>query len=357
MLTWTVIGITCGALATTGATIDRLLLRRTKTTIHLRLIDWWCRLDDLTIRNIAPTTARRTLGLLGGWRLFSWRFILASIVGSCILTSVANTIGSILDLVMDIDPWHDLLPPATLYATNYLCDLATFLVTWKALHILTHSSRLRGFLAVATDITVAVFLAFIAFSLNLLAIQYAVDHEWPGTASALEERNRKVRSASADTLVEYGFGEDAELRVRYRLGLGVIEHVQQAPAIFVGVLLSGEHEMSTPYEITATGNGLSRSYDAFGTGVTGWLWVLVASTTLIPTALYMSLLMLMVMGWAILRVVHLGFKLFLERATEDNPGISPEKFIPVTLLGLLFSTIALAAKAFVEIVSALRAAS
>ncbi len=190
-----------------------------------------------------------------------------------------------------------------------------------------------------------------------MAIQYAIDHEWPGSANVAEARDCDLRSGLAEALVEDGLGEDAELRVRYRLGLGVIEGVQQAPAIFVGVLLSGEHEMSTPCEVTATGNGLTGSYDAIGTGATGWLWVLVASTTLIPTALYMSLLALMVMGWAILRVVHLGFKLFLERATEDNPGVSPEKFIPVTLLGLLFSTIALAAKALVEIVSALRAAS
>ncbi len=152
MLTWTVIGITCGALATSGATIDRFLLRRTKTAIHLRLIDWWCRLDELTIRNIAPATARRTLGLLPGWRLFSWRFMLASIMGSCILTSAAATIGVILDPWFDVQLWPAPLPTVLVYATNYLCDLATFLVTWKALRILAHSGCLRGFLAVATDI-------------------------------------------------------------------------------------------------------------------------------------------------------------------------------------------------------------
>ena len=72
-------------------------------------------------------------------------------------------------------------------------------------------------------------------------------------------------------------------------------------------------------------------------------------TTLIPTAAYMTILVLMLLAKMLLEALRVVSMQLLERITQDDPDYDPDKFKPGTLFGYLFSGVAALSSAIATI--------
>src|SRR5437667_7682968 len=98
------IGIILTCFTTAGAVIDRILVGRHRSALHLAMVRWWSMIDDVKVPAFPALAARRVLHLgkrIFRWRLLSWQSLVICIALSWCVTSAAQLIACILDG----EPW------------------------------------------------------------------------------------------------------------------------------------------------------------------------------------------------------------------------------------------------------------
>lgn len=153
-------GLCAAVLVALGNCADALLLNRHKRWWYDRVFNVWDHLDEIRIPDLHRSMATATLKVLHtmfGSKIVSWRFVKAVSIISVLLTTLALTRFFQKPLVFD-----DLNTPSKLvwlYGVNWIFDVVTFLITWKAISVIKEAPIWVAAPIIAFDIYSAIVLA------------------------------------------------------------------------------------------------------------------------------------------------------------------------------------------------------
>jgi hypothetical protein len=282
---WSTIIIVMGFFAGIGPIIDRLMLNRHKGRLYDWLLLLWNRLDETNIPNLPRLMAEWSLSIIRrtiGQKIYSIKSIGKIIFISALLT----TMGITLPMYFIIDKHSVSLMFVIscfifLGPINLPFDLITVFVSYKILKIIRLKSPIVGLAAIILDLILAIILAI------LCASTITIDLEEFSVSKAF---------------------------------VMALDGVKRAVFTLFGIMpISLEGDYDFLY-------------------VAGFL----GSTTLIPTILYMGLMLILLISKPISEFAKKTAMYFFESVTEDKP----EKLIVFTLLGSIASAIVLIAKTF-----------
>lgn len=393
-------------LAAFGVLIDRILLRRHKVALHSRLLKLWLRIEETTFPDLARQIANRVVTrLTTSERRWDRVRLTVLLVGlSWLFTSTAASIGTFMDGSPEPNP-YTWLPIFPVYFVNAVFDALTIVVTFLVLDRIRKSSAVGVIALVVLNASAAVSIAILSLPLLVWSSNLAYSKNWPGSGDMLprmlnvdsfgleleglflpeiekhlrengpvpfklvQENWSRTNSAGINTSAQrvevstqFVPGATPELikaeRDRYRAWLKSrqVQRVEfTSGQSFAQFYASNLREFLFSFGIwkarlegSLSGGGPDWKTDikSFSIGFGRWSFLMVAATTLIPTV---SLAFIMGL-FAGLKLTRDGIaavvKLFIERTTEDDPAIAPEKFIPFTLLFTVLAAVLYLAKEF-----------
>lgn len=163
----TLLVILFGIPAGIGVALDKLLLHKTKTKIHVWLLEKWYQLDQLKTDDIGRALAENIVfrgGRLNArFSVFS-KWLIAFIFSSS-LTYVALEVGRMFgghDVIGNASAEQKLIIIA-MFILNFICDAATLFITYKILKAFIRYSLIKALPFMVLDIA-------IAFSLSMSCI-------------------------------------------------------------------------------------------------------------------------------------------------------------------------------------------
>lgn len=299
MLTWTNVIVIAGTFAALGPLMDRFMLKRQKGRIYDFLLHWWDKLDDTHIPELHKCMANWTIQnarSIVGDHWLSIRGIIITVLISFSITIMSLSIGysiSVGDSIMHPLFWRHLLIEnilqiffhplysLSILIVNMMYDIATVVFTFYALRLILSRGWLASLAIIIVDFLFAVFFCY------MCAVTANAGSKFFSTTAAYPDMNSSFYFGSTWRILygAYFEGRTSDLEV-----------------------------------------------------------VFYASTTFIPTAIYMGLLLLMFLGKFILKVGKCSALFFLERMLDD----SPTSLSVFTLTGSLFSVILLIAKTMIH---------
>lgn len=102
-------------------------------------------------------------------------------------------------------------------------------------------------------------------------------------------------------------------------------------------------EVSTPvykrYDLTVIDKEKTTKYTVTRDTYMSYYGFFLASTTFIPTLLFLFVIFVLLVAKILLGVIKISSLYFLERVTEDDPIRKAKEFVPFTLLGLLIGIV------------------
>ena len=327
-----------------GAIVDKILVSRHRSALHLSMVRWWTTIYDLSIPAFPALAAQRVLTFgkfIFPWKLISWQSVIATFIFSWCITSAAQLTG----YALDGEPWSKLLsdlPLATVYIANYPYDLITVILTVRVLQLLRNSPRLTvSFPIILLNIIVTGILTVLCFISILFADTIAVKYNLPEAAKAKQEHEQR-RQHDIERALGSNYVDVVEQRVALTDG-GMWHALRAAPLVIWNQVRYGNSSSGTTI-VTARPVTNERpgqtTEKILKVPVTGrWAAVFVALSTFVPTLGYMLVLIGLLIAKIILAGVRSIVLYTLEVLTEHDPLREPKDFMPFTLLGLTIGTI------------------
>jgi len=338
MLSWTATAIIFGTLSVCGATIDRFMLKRQKVRLYDALIALWCRVDDLSIRDLPRIAASKALRVLrriflgeGSWGLGILRTLLVSVV---LTSAVYVASGLLFDRLGKFPYWF---PNPLFFAVNYIYDLGTIAITGWALREVSKGGFWRSLLACGIDGASAVLLGVLC--LASLSYSSALAQRWdifPGVSSDDWEAELVLIEGVDIQMREDGFSDAAEIHVYSTDSFA--GRLANAPLVFK-TILGSPSPLRVVYTVRVEEGKKVKSYTVvFDAGMYEQI-PLTALTTILPTVFYMFIILLLLLGKGILRACRVAVRQLLEALTDVDPKQDPTRFAPGTMTGMLFGTL------------------
>jgi len=278
--------------------IEALLKDRERWKVHGMLTRFWIRIDETAIpelHRIAAHLAIRILSIFRSGKWWSFRSISRLSISSFILTTIAfeapflilfHTFGVWAILIGSVvGGFHSqevLWAMLLTFLVNLICDIPTVIITYKLLFIVFRAPVWKSLLAIFGDILAAIFLALIC--LNLLSfIDLYTEHSGRHIPTQPDNLTKQI------LLVKVSI-EISELSSE--------EKKEESEVIINEVIdrLGREKLAILPVIIT----------------------LLYAGTTLIPTALYLSIILLLILSKALVSGVRWFILEIIERATPAD---------------------------------------
>jgi hypothetical protein len=316
MITWTQVAACATVMVALGNLADNLLLNRHKRWCYDRVLKVWDYLDEIRIPDLHRSMATRTLKVIHtifGSKIVSWRFLLVGTIMSFLLTTLALT--QFFQKPWVFDDLNTASRRVWFYCVNWVFDLATFLITWKAITIIKETSIWVAVLIIAFDIYSAIVLAgfcyvigvmFGNFFANVQVTAVLLPFHWPFNPSA-------VLHMIYDSLI---------------LGSKIV-FIDGGLAYY---LEKGTWTWMTDHLIVAI--GVTRTDGLF------------MITMLVPTFIYMSILASILIGKVALGGARICALYAAERVTEGKP----EENKLFTITASLFAVVVATAKLLGEVV-------
>jgi len=292
---WKLVIAIIGLPAAAGAIVDAWSTWTQKRRLHDELCRLFLKLDDTSVHDLPKSMAAITLSMFAavlGRRSISWRLVAVSFLISAPLTVLAVYLGNLGMLyTMAADAFANSLKVLTflsvldwlvLLSINFVCDFLTILITCHVLRLISDRSR-RVLPLILSDAACAYLLAAVC-SAAMLSIS------------------------------------DQQMSLHFFLSR------------FFWVLSSLPR-----FWFTLLGDGFTRPYELMG--IVGFY----ASTTLVPTLLYLFVLGVLAFAKLLLIVGRSLAMQWCDVATQIDPSRGPDlassaaRFKPFTLLGLAFS--------------------
>lgn len=338
-----------------GGIVDRLLIRRQQIWLHERLVGLWDRIDDISVPDLASTAARYVLRLVGIAKPRKWFSKQSAVViavvlaASWTLTTLFNMSGWLID---GMPEYFDNVPLPVLYVymLNGIFDAATIYVTLRAMRSIAAGGLYRSLVAVAVDAAAAIVLMVYCLG-GLLTVW----HSGPGApetvyvppplrdAIAAELSEMGIRPSNFDIIIERSSIEDNLSYSALTIEGLVIDHqLPIHPFSHDFLLVEYNDSGDIVAELTATAEIPHRPHAMI---------ILMASSTLLPTIVFLAVILLLATAKATLELVRWLALHWLERATEAIPDDAPQNFMPFTLLGSMVAFAVAMSSAIVWIMS------
>jgi hypothetical protein len=307
MVTWATVGTLCAALAGIGASTDRLLARSTKRRLYDGMTSAWYRLGETRVRDLPGTAAQLALRPFAflDWRRRPARTAVATLAMSVCLTAIMALIGRLAR--RRVYPLYD--PP-------WLPATAT---AWQVME--THSMWLLdkwGHYMPAILVNLVFDATTVVITLHLLRAVRASSRPLGRVGIVLANLGAAFLLAVASLAIAYlAVGQDTGTRHAFARAL----------AVLVDAL-----SLSFPARDAPTLD------DAF-----------FGASTLLPIGAYLIVLLVLVIAKALLSGARALLVYYLELAAEPLPQEVDTKFVPFTLLGLLFGAVGALAKLVVDL--------
>ena len=280
---------------TLGKALDLYLLKKHKGKLHARLERSWFWLDEKKIPDFPSIVAQWSINAIHwifGKRLFSWRVLFLSLTPSIILTAIALFLGSYLQMVIEGLLFHyqiiNIGETLVLMSINYLFDLLTCIITFRILHTLTkqHSFTFRlG--TILFDGSLALICAIMVFPSFM--IMTTLLNQFKPTANIV----------------------------------GINFNVHKETLLWLSDIIN-----CMPYSIETFRN----CFDPSRTSIVVFVY---SATTLIPTLLYLSFILFMIISKYTLIFTKWITGGFLLRAVDDEPHKLQVFTLTGTFLGVL----------------------
>lgn len=313
MMTSTQVVVCAGALVALGHFADALLLNRHKRWWYDRVFNVWDRLDEIRIPDLHRSMATATLKVLHtifGSKIFSWRFIAIGTIMSFLLTTLAFTHFFHKPYAFD-----DLNTPSRLvwlYCVNWVFDLVTFLITWKAVSLIKEAPIWVAVPIIAFDIYAAIVLAGFCY---IAAVSFGVFFT-------------KFGAAAVVLPFHWPFNPSAVLHSIYDI------LIQDSILVFIDGGLAYDLNKGAWRTFLMTGIGVTRTDGLF------------MITMLLPTFMYMIILASIMIGKATLGCARICALYAAEKVIEGKP----EENKLFTLTASLFALVVATAKLLDEVV-------
>lgn len=277
--------VVAGIIAGIGFGADKLLLPKQRSGVSEVLTVWWCNIDDTRVPDALPRMATIYLNSV------TWLFgtqVRRILISGAILSIVATTLSLIIgdyiwfkSLALTLENWWQ-HRPAKLYPVNLLLDGGTLVVTSLIMRQIRTVRAVFQLLLLTFDIVFAFFLAFFGFYVGNA-------FEFPETAYWTQDDIRKMFGAY----------------LTYFNGLGWFD------AWFAG------------------GGWLADAYRPTGGEWPGFLY---ASTVVIPTVFYLSVMLLVGMSHL---TIHIGRSILMHLFRLDVETEKSIFYYSAVLIGLL----------------------
>lgn len=168
-LTWPVAAGILAVFTGLGALIDRFMVARQKSALHLALMRFWVRLDDTRVADLDGTVCAKLDRVGSSLR----RHHVATLLGSLALSWLLTTAAWFFGVSADGEDLHlrsvkfDDLPYVTEYAANFMCDALTVLSFSWMISRASRGHRAIGHVAnIAAGVGVAVLCAWLSLALH-----------------------------------------------------------------------------------------------------------------------------------------------------------------------------------------------
>ena len=250
------------AISGVGFALDKLLLQRQRDQISGKLTEWWLKIEELRFPEVGNVMATYYLSVqryLQGSRLLSVRFLLTTIIASITITTLSILFGDYV-FFGNIEQTIEYLPTYQLhflYPINFCFDALTIVVTVLAMRAILANSWLIP-AVVIVDVLLAAF--------SSISVWMVVD--------ALEHPTSSTPVMNLSTLTV-----DVErLKIEFRIFMTYLDHI--------GVL-----DLSNPALASESVGGWFEPWPRIGGA---WGRVIYSFSTLIPTAGYLIILIILV---------------------------------------------------------------
>ncbi|MDP8206328.1 MAG: hypothetical protein P9L92_06660 [Candidatus Electryonea clarkiae] len=344
MFTWKIVGLVSTAFVAIGYVADNILRKEDKKSLHLRMTAWWIKIDESrlhTLPAIMANCALKQARKIYKWRFWSWQSLLVSIVISWVFTSIACILGLLLDNTLFlISPIP--LPIFTVYLANFPYDLITVIITLNVLFIVSKHRAIVSILAIVVDLLIAFLLTLICFaSINFLN-DMASNYKLPGSGFSQEYYNNNfLQILKENNEIPPDISVD-DITVDMIYDLNFKRELLNSFDQLFNIARYGETTCLSSTSPIVRIPKLDFETHMTGTFSLGWSRLFLCCTTFIPTLIYLSILIVLLIA----KLIVLSFMHLLERITEDDPSLKPKEFRPFFLFGLLFSVFATIAKLF-----------
>ncbi len=365
MQAWIITAALAGVFVAVGAAIDHLLIRHQKNAWHRKMTAWWMKIYETQLVDIGKLMAKSTLNVLEKvfkWPLLSWQTFFLSVLLSFFATSLAGMIGSYFDKDL---AWYITLPLFGAYLLNYPFDILTVAVTIKVLQQLRYSAPVVSLLLVLIDIVVAFILA--SFCLTALCWGSELTEEYfsdflkkqrltfrnPNIIADLKKLENRTKywiiSENKEELLKHGIDlEHAEIEVLETLR-DYVFLLSNTPLMLFAKAANKKIDLIARVRVIVKDDTKEAILLLKVRHELNWSGFFMSCTTLIPTAAYMTILVLMLLAKMLLEALRVVSMQLLERITQDDPDYDPDKFKPGTLFGYLFSGVAALSSAIATI--------
>lgn len=347
MFGWKIIIAFSGFVSALGIAFDRILLKRHKSQMHIMLVRWWVLLEDIRLPNLHSLMANYTVRVLK--RIFLvkfgiWKAIIVSMTISFVLTTLAVLFGLHFEAnSIDHGSWF-VLPHFSVYVLNYFFDALTIIITFKLLKIISRIKIHTAILVAGVDIAIAFSLMTFCFAVMPWIEGISFNARLLGTEPVVSWEKQRARTLLEKKLANEGFSNMANISIQKQPNLP--EEFGRCFDAIKSILKNGIYESSNQILVTVSEGHKEARFLITRSWTSGWFHLFVASTTFIPTMLYILILLILGVGKAILAAVQAAIMYFLEAATEGDPKTDPKEFMPGTLLGITLAVIS----AFVKLV-------
>jgi hypothetical protein len=345
MLTWTLIAGLSAVFVSLGTAFDRLMLRRQKVALHTSLVSWWVRVHEASLRDLSRDAANRLRAIINVFpENKRWLYVfISSIVISALITTLAQYAGELIDFDGHFE-WR--LPMWLYYVINYLFDLLTVLVTYKLVGIVARGNMLQSLLAICTD----AFLALVLAVTCLFSLTVAADY----VAVVFDERDRVdyVAEKLSDSLRVDAAVLSNDITID-AVDINYLQRVVRSAEWLTALYHLDPDAIESDTVIHHVSVRTSPEKREFSLRIPilpkSWWGLVVSASTLIPTILFLSLLVIALFAKFTIVCFRRAALHLLELITEIDPQSEPEKFVPATLLGLLFGVLTVTSKAVVDL--------
>ncbi len=334
MLEWADIGLIASALAAFGYAVDRFLLHRQKSWLHLFLTRLWNQLDEVTLRDFPKLMVEwifETASRVWQWRIFSWQTAALLFLVSFGLTWIAAFLGEQLEGVhfsgRITRAWHGL------FLLNFLFDYVAFVTSFWILTFIRKAGSAGAVLLIFMDFAIAFVLAIVCgaslFWVSLVGSE---------TLSSIDG----FMSAEEGTEIELlDIPDDILSRNLSSRSTTFASCLAVAPLVLRSAFMGQQYQLAHEvyYWIGKDPGQSIRCVRYERTIAARWSWIFASITSLVPILLYMSLLLLMFLGKLVLNAVRFFMMHILELLTEADPEKDPKNFLPGTLVGLLLGLV------------------
>lgn len=334
---------------TAAAGLDRLMLLRQKSSLHLQMVVLCDKIDRMRVPGLAATAAQLCLASfhrIFRWKFFSWKTLLLSIAVSWVVTSASYLAGRSLE-EDTVDLSFDTLPFYPLYVVNYVRDLLTVCIGVACLKVIGRGRVISTIGAVLLNVFSAAAVAY----MTLLACDNLDDRaiygRWPGADRFLLIPMVDTQLNRLESVMGNGpyVTDLEETRGTFKPPslAEVLRSVARDPWQLVRdpfTMGFGSFTGQGTITITDKNNVPHKVAINLGHYGGGWTLLVVAMSTLAPTLLYGILFLWMCIAKGVLYFGRVTALHLLEVGTEKDPGRDEKGFMPFTMFATAMTILA-----------------